>query len=385
MEIKIEEKFFSIIRSAFCSEGERALSFDLSDEELSRMVKIASSHDIVHLLAIGLEKCGIEKRDVFDPSQGVFTAIFRYEQLTHEYETLCKTLEKGKIPFMPLKGSVIRKYYPDAWMRTSCDVDVLVKKEDLEKASELLCRELGYKVNGRATHDVSMTTKSGISVELHFDLVEEGRAHKACEILSTVWERALPRDGGKYLYEMSDELFYFYHVAHMAKHFESGGCGVRPYIDLWILDGIDTDIQKRNELLSKGGLLHFANVARELSRVWMDGAQHSAVSLKMSSFILRGGVYGSSENRVNLMQKHKGGKLGYLLSRMFIPYERLVRYYPVLEKHRWLMPVMQIRRWFMLFDPAVRKMARREISVNASTKPEGAEAMGRFLSEIGLE
>ena len=29
---------------------------------------------------------------------------------------------------------------------------------------------------------------------------------------------------------MLDELFYFYHIAHMVKHFENGGCGIRPVV-----------------------------------------------------------------------------------------------------------------------------------------------------------
>ncbi|MBO4954226.1 MAG: nucleotidyltransferase family protein, partial [Clostridia bacterium] len=36
------------------------------------------------------------------------------------------------IDFMPLKGAVIRQYYPEPWMRTSCDIDIHVKKDRLE-------------------------------------------------------------------------------------------------------------------------------------------------------------------------------------------------------------------------------------------------------------
>ena len=39
-------------------------------------------------------------------------------------------IKKVQIPFLPLKGSVIRQYYPEPWMRTSCDIDILV---DFEK------------------------------------------------------------------------------------------------------------------------------------------------------------------------------------------------------------------------------------------------------------
>ena len=76
--------------------------------------------------------------------QYISKAVFRYEQLNYENERICMALEKAQIPFIPLKGSIIRKYYPESWMRTSCDVDVLVHEEDAEKAVDVLVKEYGY-------------------------------------------------------------------------------------------------------------------------------------------------------------------------------------------------------------------------------------------------
>ena len=54
-----------------------------------------------------------------------------YYQYTTSVETLeevvmpqallrgCAVLEEAKIPYIPLKGTVLRDYYPEAWMRTS--------------------------------------------------------------------------------------------------------------------------------------------------------------------------------------------------------------------------------------------------------------------------
>ena len=97
-----------------------------------------------------------------------------------------------------------------------------------------------------------------------------------------------------------------------------------------------------------------------------------------------GGVYGSTDNRVALQQKKKGGRIGYVLSRIFIPYAKLKRYYPVLEKHRWLMPFMQIRRWFMLLNPDVARMAKREMAVNGKLVKTKSDEMNNFLDYIGL-
>jgi hypothetical protein len=270
-------------------------------------------------------------------------------------------------------------------MRTSCDVDILVHKEDLERAIAYLVQNLGYSEKEHGTHDVSLFAPSGDHIELHFDLVEEGRAQNAIHILSGVWENAILCEASKYRYEMTDAFFYFYHIAHMAKHFETGGCGIRPFIDLFILDRMENaDREGRVKLLEKGGLLQFANVSRDLSEVWFDGKKPDALLLQMQHFILHGGVYGSSDNRVALWQKKHGGKVGYLISRLFIPLAKLKRYYPILEKHPWLMPVMQIRRWFMLLRPDVAKMARSELKVNQRIDDAKAAEMDVFLDNIGL-
>ena len=124
--------------------------------------------------------------------------------------------------------------------------------------------------------------------------------------------------------------------------------------------------------------------SRKLSDVWFGGREADEITLQMQNFILHGGVYGSTDNRVAIQQKKKGGRFGYVLSRMFIPYAKLKRYYPVLEKHRWLMPIMQIRRWFMLLKPDVARMAKKEMAVNKKIERTEANVMNDFLESIGL-
>jgi len=184
---------------------------------------------------------------------------------------------------------------------------------------------------------------------------------------------------------MSDAFFYFYHLTHMAKHFETGGCGIRPFIDLWILDNIDADKEARDELLSKGKLQKFAENLRKLSEVWFEGREADDFSLQIQEFIFTGGIYGSSENRVALHQKKNGGPFGYVMSRVFVSKDKLRRYYPILEKHPILLPFMQVKRWFKLLSPEVAKMAKNEISANTSLDKTKAEEMNTFLNEMGLE
>ena len=378
---------FALLRSAVrgtrLTDEERAL---YSDEKLNDLLTLSKKHDVAHLLIFGLKQNALLSGEALALEKNLLKAVYRYERLHYDYVRSCAALEVAKIPFIPLKGSVLRDYYPEAWMRTSCDIDILVRQEDLGTAISCLVQNLGYEEKERSPHDVSLFTSTGNHIELHFDLVEEGRANNAIAVLSAVWENTSPRAGSTYHHEMSDPFFYFYHIAHMAKHFESGGCGIRPFIDLWILDHReDADACRRDALLAEGSLLNFANTSRKLSEIWLSGAEADPLSLQMQAFILQGGVYGHTDNRVALQQMKKGGRVGYILSRIFAPYEKLKGYYPILEKHKWLTPIMQIRRWFMLLKPDVAKMAKRELTVNSNIDTATAKEMNVFLENIGLK
>ena len=234
------QTLFPLLRSAI--RGSRLTEGELeafSPEALPELLALAEKHDLAHLLAYSLKQNGLIPEGNKEIETSIFKAVFRYERLNYEYERLCAALEEAKIPFLPLKGSFLRKYYPEPWMRTSCDIDVLVHREELERAIAYLSENLQYVETERATHDVSLYSPQNVHLELHFDLVEEGRAKNATDVLSSVWENLSLRAGSAYFYEMSDAFFYFYHIAHMAKHFEDGGCGIRPFLDLWILDGIE--------------------------------------------------------------------------------------------------------------------------------------------------
>jgi len=357
-----------------------------SEEMLPELLRMAKRHDAAHLLALGLKQNGLlSGEEKAAAEKCIYKAAFRCEQLEYELSRLCGVLEQAKIPFIPLKGSVLRQYYPEPWMRTSCDIDVLVHGEDLDPAMDALVQNLQYTAKERTTHDVLLDTPSGVHVELHFDLVEEGRAQRAIDVLRSVWDNAFPAGEGLFRHEMSDAFFYFYHIAHMAKHFENGGCGIRPFLDLYILDRMEgADREGRDGLLAAGGLLQFADTARTMSEIWFGDGEPDEFFLFLERFLLHGGAFGTAENRVALSQEKKGGKAGYFFSRVFAPYDKLKRYYPILEKYPILTPVMQVRRWGMLLRPEVAGMAKAEIAANRRTDKAKAKEMKRFLRDIGL-
>lgn len=377
---------FALLRSAICgtklTEEERN---DYSHDLLQDLLKISSKHDVVHLLVFGLKQNELISKENSDIEKYFLKAVYRYERLRYEYDNLCSALEKARIPFLPLKGSVIRKYYPEAWMRTSCDIDVLVHEKDSEKAVSVLVDGYGYVYHGKRSHDISLFAPTKTHIELHYDLVEDGIAKEASEVLKNVWDMAELRDGYAFLHEMPDEYYYFYHISHMAKHFENGGCGIRPFIDLMILDGSqEADKENRDKLLQEGNLLKFAKAARKLSRIWFSNEPYDYISQQMEDYILRGGVYGNNENRITVQQQKKGGRIKYALSKIFIPYDVIKFHYPILQKHKWLIPFMEVRRWFKLIFCGHAKRTLNELKYNQSISADKADVTKNFLENIGL-
>ncbi len=377
---------FALLRSAVGGKALLETEKSLYTQDMpKRLTAVSNKHDMTHLLAWGLQKNQLltEKDGIM--SNAIMKAVYRYEQLNYELEQLCGNLESAEIDFMPLKGSVIRKYYPEAWMRTSCDIDILVHEKDLDRAVEYLVGNCGYTYEGKGAHDVSLRLNEMIHLELHYTLIGEGWAGSSCEILSDIWDVSVLKTGKAYWYEMTDEMFYFYHIAHMAKHFEQGGCGIKPFVDLWILDGIEgADMSARDELLKKGGLLKFAFAARRLCKMWFGEGEVDPISLQMEDYILRGGVYGNSENRIAVLQQKEGGRLKYALSKIFIPYDTIKFHYPILQKHRWLTPFMEVRRWCKLIFCGHLKRSVKELQYNQNISADKAAKTREFLSNIGL-
>lgn len=339
---------FELLRCALCgtklSDQTKEL---LTSERLRQIFNLTKMHDIAHLLTDVLWENGllIKGTDVeksFHRSQQM--AVYRYEQMRYETEHIYQVLEEAGIQYMPLKGALLRDYYPEPWMRTSCDIDVLVKEENLSEAAQALDYELHYANKGGFSHDVSLYADNGVHLELHYKLIEEEVFSIAA--LQNVWDDAICVDGCKYA--LGAEVFYLYHITHMAKHLIGGGCGIRPFLDLWLLEQkMPYDKQKVDQLLKDAGLFVFAEAARKLARVWLSGEDCDELTATLQEYILKGGVYGISTNKITV-QVAKKGKLKYLFSRIFMPYSELKCKYPSLKKVPILYPFYLLRRWFNL-------------------------------------
>lgn len=361
---------------------------EIDAQTVEQLIKIAKTHDLSHLLSHVFTKSKLSVGDAVQQQfffQQHYSAVMRYERFSYELKRICDVLEQAEIPHIPLKGSVLRKYYPEPWMRTSCDIDILVHPEDIERAKQAVIQELGYEFVSKGRHDLGFFSESRVHFELHYSLIESDAVGQADKPLEKVWKYATPAKGKSFQYVLSDGMFYYYHLAHMAKHFVQGGCGIRPFMDIWILQHrMDSEPKERERLLKKGGILAFERQSAYLTEVWFGSAQHTEISQQMQEYLLGAGVYGSLSNRVAVEQIKKGGKLQYAWTRIWLPYDRLRFHYPILEKQKWLFPLFQVRRWGKLIFCGGLARSTKELNATSKTSPEKIKRVSNLLRQIGL-
>ena len=307
------------------------------------------------------------------------TAVWRVRNIENEQGRVRKCLEEAGIPFILLKGAVMRSYYPAAWMRTSSDIDVLVPKGELARAIAVIEENLGYEISTTEPHDASLYSKSRVHLDMH-TLFEGDKEDES--LLTAAWRDASEAGGAEKF--LTPEHFYFYHVAHMAEHVRNGGCGIRPFIDLYLLNAkLDLDRARVEALLTEYGLGRFEAMAVQLSESWMRGTESEALE-SFEEYILAGGVYGTIAQTVAAKRRDGQGKLGYLMHRIFMPYSELKERHPRLDGRPWLTPFFEIWRWCGLAVPSRFKRSRKELKNASFVDSDKVTAVKELFDTLGL-
>lgn len=378
---------FDLIKSVLFEGGkfdERTKEY--IDEKANSLYVLSKHHDVTNIVANAIEKLGIELTDK-DVAQMIkkqmFLSVVRYERINHELIRVSEAFESHGILHILMKGVILRKFYPEPWLRTSCDIDILVHEQDVEKSLNLL-KSMGYREDMRSSHDISLFSEGGVNVELHYKLVEDGRVNCTNKVLHKVWEYTKSVDDKEYCLEMTNEMFYFFHIAHMAKHFEVGGCGIKPFIDQLLMKKSGYyKMGESNELLIEAGLLRFEGLVNKLCSVWFEGGVHDSTTQKMQEYLISGGTYGNVKNKTTAESVRKGGKVKYILHLIWLPYNDMKLKYPTLENRAFLYPFYQIRRWF----GALFKLKKR-ISLIKTIKNKNSTELGNIkelFDDIGLD
>ena len=387
--MQTEKIMFSLIRAEICDAPvSDELKNGLTKEICRELFRLSRKHDLSHIIASALSRVGISSDEAVSKAfdQELMLAIYRDTQRDYAISLTDSILEEAQIPHINLKGAVLRKLYPQSWMRTSCDIDILIRPSDVAAAEKQLC-ERGYiRAEDSSTHDYSFFSPNRIHVELHHTLAQDGVLCSADKMLNSVWEAdATPENGRKSAYVMSPELFAVYHMAHMGRHLLHGGCGIRPFIDLWLVNRhLPTDTEKLTAILDECELLSLSNTATALGKVWLEDTDHTDATAALEEYILRGGVYGNTQNAAKVKAATGVGKIRSFLCLMFLPRTSLEVLYPKLKDRPALYPIYQVRRWFGYFDKNKRNKIKTITEQRNAVSTDEGKKTAELLTQLGL-
>ncbi len=276
---------------------------------------------------------------------------YQYAHQQRELRRVCEMLEAEKIPYIILKGSRMRKFYDDPALRTSCDIDILFDADETLLHQKML--DLGYNFTKDQGTTLNYYTEP-VEFEMHRRLFDDKLEFNG--LFERVWDYAKVIHEGSYERVLTEEFFYVYMVAHMAKHFTRYGCGVRPAVDLYLYNQkipktFDRSVAKK--MLKQVDLLGFEQRVLALTKVWFESGKLTETDEMLTDYIMEAGIYGN--NRIS--NAREVGDAGHaeaarrkkLLSYIFPPVKVMRRLYPRMMKCPLMLPVAWVARWCKIF------------------------------------
>ena len=360
----------------------------LSQEEKEQLFQLCSNHSISVIVGdvLGKSKMIEKTPDIKKLINESFMSVYRYEQSQTEIKKITSILTELKIPYILLKGPRVRKYYPEPWLRTSCDIDILIHEEDLDLAINGLVEKCSYTKQERNYHDVPLVSPNNILLELHFNIKEN--MDNLDKVLIKVWDYSSPVGKDNCLeYEQSNEFFFFHLLAHTAYHFQHGGCGIRSILDLYLIHHqMPYNDEKLKILCREAKIETFYEYVIQLSEVWFGESSHTPVTSAIEEYILHGGTYGTKDNSIAMDQtRQNGGHARYIRGRIFMPYKALKMKYPILKKHKYLTPVYQVVRWEKMLSSGKFKKYIAELHLSKHINQEQLDSAEKLLEALKLK
>ena len=269
-------------------------------------------------------------------------ATVQHIRHTAAFAEVTNAFTAAAVPFLPIKGFLLKALWTKPEFRTMADMDIVVEGKCFDKAKDALL-SLGYKLDHRGDVHDSFLKNGNINIELHRILYTD-----ATETFSD-W---MPKQENPYWYEMSYEDLFVFILRHAYKHYEAGGCGLRTVFDFYLLFDKYGRAENNSVLMEKierAELYPFYLIVTKLVDSWfLDKSAEDSYESEL--FVATGGVYGTLDNHVSY-SVNKRGKSGHFINRLFPPVKVIYSRYKWTKKCPILLPIGYLVRFVTaIFD-----------------------------------
>lgn len=337
---------------------------EIENINLSALFQLAKMHSLSSIVAMSLESANIltDSKIAHIWKEEKNKAIRKNMLLDAERDQIFYEMEKAGIWYMPLKGAVLKDYYPQYGMRQMADNDILYDDARQEDVMNIfLQRDYIVKSVGKGVHDVYMK-EPVYNFEMHTSLFAESFNEQWAKYYKSIKQKLCLDQGKQYGYHFTDEDFYIYITAHAYKHYSHSGTGLRTLVDTYVFhhkkkDSLNKEYIK-NEL-EKLGLVKFEKENRRLAEKLFYSAnvfsiqRLTAQEQQQLFYYCYSGTYGNTQTRVenNLksLQTDKKAisfitKFKYCCIRLFPGRKWCKTSYPFFYHHPYLLPVFWVYR-----------------------------------------
>lgn len=385
-----EEKLLINICQCYLNKSTLYLPDNINWEDF---YKLAKNHNL-----IGICHCVFNKNKQLSVPDNIrqlfmdnfFDLVYIYEQQSKALNAVRQCLTAADIPFITLKGAVIRNLYPVPESRAMGDIDMLIKPNNYDKAKAAL-EQIGFNCcsfNG-TVYDYR---RDNVLIELHTQIISEfGK-----EAFNDVFENTVSTDNG---IQLDDSYHFAYLIAHTANHLKNTGAGIRFVIDLAVMiKEKNIDYDKVFRILDRINLSTFGEVMISVCFSWFGYGQLFCENTdKIQQYLIEDGVFGSMKDSIKstisrLMDckafdnNESSSSFALKIKLAFPPYETLrkAHYIKFLSGRPWLLPAAWIYRLFYNLNKNRTHMLETVKNIDDEKTTALAKEELEFFKEIGL-
>ena len=246
--------------------------------------------------------------------------------------------------------------------------------------------QLGFQVKSFGNANDDDYVKPPVSnIEMHRALFSDLHDRKLYEYYRDIRNRLIKDEDNHYGYHFRADDFYIFIIAHECKHYYMGGTGLRSLLDTYIiLQKKQLDMRYVETETEKLGVADFERLNRSLSlklfsyrtrkELELIDVSLTAEEQQMLNYILSSGTYGTLDHRIENEVNKSGGKLQYLIKRIFGPLgkndpfrEHFKQRYAVFFKYPLLLPILPFYRLFKALHSSPKRIVA-ETSALKKTK-----------------
>lgn len=394
-----EQRFFiqllrDYVQSTRSDEPDEALDWSL----LARYAEKQDLYGIVYYQCRDLKSidaAALERLHV-----GFLSDAYRAVAGETAMETVAAAFDAAGLDYLPFKGEIFRRYYPDPELRTMGDRDILIHRSDREYTDRIM-QELGYE-RSIDRQEVWVYQRHTVMFEIHDTMFYEHLANKVDYrgYFERIWDSAIP--SGRHAFLPNPELHFLYLIAHTAKHIVNYGMGFRAFLDMVFFcqreAAVDWDYIARE--LKALSLYDFTLRCFSLCETWFHVKMPLVCEAAADEFlrettekIFRDGIFGN-ENQENSLGPsaneilHDGKPYALAAARLtlqhvFPPYRdmQLVPSYSWVDGKPWLLPVAWVYRWFYVL---LNKRSRGIDRLSEAFQKEQINNRQTYLKRWGL-